>query len=265
MDLIGLYIYPVKSLAGICLSEANTEDRGLQWDRRWMLVDEQNQFLTQRNFPDMALLRTQLEGDHLVISTGDASKALRVGLQEGMGKYIASTLWDDQPSVELVSREADDFFTDFLQMQVRLVRVGERTSRPADPRYVADRKVEVSLADGYPFLVISEASLDDLNKRLETPVPMDRFRPNFVIDDTLPYAEDTWKKLRIGESVFRVVKPCARCVVTTIDQATAIKGKEPLRTLSTYRTVNNKVIFGQNMILESGRKVRLGDKVEILE
>lgn len=265
MQLSGLYIYPIKSLAGISLAEAGVEERGLFWDRRWMLVNEQNQFLTQRNFPRMALLHTQITGDELAVKVVDEEIALHIGLNEGTGSYISSTLWDDQPGVELIGKHADDFFSTFLQMPVRLVRVGSKTSRPADPRYVPDRKVEVSLADGYPFLVIGQASLDDLNQRLDTPVPMDRFRPNFVVEGAPPYAEDQWKKIRIGDAFFRVVKPCARCVVTTIDQATAKQGKEPLRTLSTYRTVNNKVIFGQNMILESGHTVRLGDKIEILE
>lgn len=265
MHLSGLHIYPVKSLAGISLTETEVEERGLLWDRRWMLVNEQNQFLTQRNFPRMALLHTKITGNELVVSAQEKGEIIRIGLNEGTGNYISSTLWDDQPGVELIGKHADEFFSNFLQMSVRLVRVGEKTSRPADPRYVPDRKVEVSLADGYPFLVICQASLDDLNQRLETPVPMNRFRPNFVVQGATPYAEDQWKKIKIGEALFRVVKPCARCVVTTIDQATATQGKEPLRTLSTYRTINNKVIFGQNMILESGQVIRLGDKVEILE
>jgi uncharacterized protein YcbX len=266
MHLSGLYLYPIKSLGGIALEQSSLTERGLLWDRHWMLVDKQGKFLTQRSFPKMALLLTQWQDHHLEVRHRlKPEEKLSIDLRAGTGAYVDTAVWDDALQVEYVNAEADAFFSGQLGAEVRLVRIGAHTTRPADPRYVPDRQVEVSLADGYPFLIISQASLDDLNSRLAEPVPMDRFRPNVVVEGTEAFAEDTWKRIRIGSCIFRVVKPCARCVVTTIDQATAIAGKEPLRTLSSYRTVNHKVLFGQNMIVEEGSILRLGDKLEVLE
>ena len=136
--------------------------------------------------------------------------------------------------------------------------------RPVNPMYAHSENDQVGFADGYPILLLSEASLDDLNSRLETPLPMNRFRPNIVVTNTEHYAEDTWKTIRIGDITLDIVKPCARCAITTTNQDTAERGKEPLKILSTYRNHEHGVIFGQNIIHRNQGQINIGDTVEIL-
>ena len=164
--------------------------------------------------------------------------------------------------------EVNGWFSDVLDVECRLVTMPETTRRRIPPEFAVNPGEDhVSFADGYPFLLIGEASLAEVNARLETPVPMNRFRPNLVVSGSEAFAEDSWKKIRIGETVFHLVKPCARCVLTTVDQATGVKdGKEPLKTLASFRTFDGKVLFGQNLIAENpGGVVRVGDEVEVLE
>lgn len=256
--------YPIKSLAGISLSSAVVEERGLQHDRRWMLVDERNQFITQRKLAKMALIRPELTESGLVVQTR-GMPPLSVPFRPENQECILVTVWDDTcPAIE-VSQEANAWFSKALQMPCKLVYMPDDSVRPVDPRYAVEDEC-VSFADGYPFLLISEASLADLNSRLETPVPMNRFRPNIVVRGTEPFAEDTWRTIQIGETTFYVVKPCARCVVTTIDQQTAQKSKEPLKTLATYRSAGSKVMFGQNMVYgRKGNHIRVGDAMRVVE
>ena len=270
MTLTDLYLYPIKSLGGIRLQEAVVEPRGLRHDRRWLLVDAQNRFLTQRTDAALALLAVAIEADEeLVIHhrARPALGALRVPLTEPAADLIDVVIWDDTVPARPVSAAADGWFSAALGRAVRLVYMPDSTRRPVD----ADRPdrtppgAVVSFADAYPFLIIGQASLDELNARLAAAghpaVPMDRFRPNLVFAGGAAHLEDTWADFRIGEVAFRGVRPCARCVVTTIDQQTAVAGKEPLRTLSKYRRDGSKVNFGQNVVPRSTGTVRVGERV----
>ena len=266
MHISEIHIYPVKSLKGISLNEAMVEERGLQFDRRWMLVDEKNQFLTQREIPKMALIKIKIDGGNLIASFTD--KSLEVPIKPVGGDMTTVKIWSSSVKGKFYDGEIDAWFSDVLEHKCRLVQMPDETKRMVNPFYAVRKfKDTVSFADGYPFMLIGQGSLDDLNSRLEVPVPMNRFRPNFVVSGSGSFAEDDWKKIRIGEAIFHVVKPCERCVITTVDQLTGKKkGKEPLKTLSTYRNSGGKVLFGQNLIAENlGEVVRVGDKIEILE
>jgi uncharacterized protein YcbX len=264
MKISELFIYPVKSLAGIMVDSAKVERRGLEFDRRWMLIDATNKFLTQREFPKMALMRTSVDRDGVrfefdgrEFSVPALPDSVRIETVEIWNSRVAASIYDEQ-----VNR----WFSDSLGAEIRLAAMPETTRRAVNPDFAVRGDDHVSFADGYPVLIIGQGSLDDLNSRLENPVPMNRFRPNFVVEGAAAFAEDGWKKIRVGETIFDVVKPCARCVVTTIDQAKGDKtGVEPLKTLASYRTVGGGIMFGQNLIAESeGGVIRVGDEVEVL-
>jgi uncharacterized protein len=263
MYLSGLYVYPIKSLGGISLEAWDVDGRGPRYDRRWMLVDEDGWFISQRELPRMALISVRIEPDRLVVNAPHMpSLELPLGLTTG--KTVTARIWDDIVEASPVGDDADRWFGEFLGTRCRLVFLPDESVRPVDPDYgeAGDR---VGLADGFPFLLISEASLADLNSRLEQLLPMNRFRPNLVIGGCEPFAEDVWKRIRIGSITFRVVKPCSRCAITTVDQSTAVTGKEPLRTLARFRKVGNKVLFGQNLIHDGTGTLRTYDPVEILQ
>ena len=266
MHLTELNIYPVKSLKGIALQSATVEARGLQYDRRWMLVDEDRQFFTQREVPKMATVKIDVGPDGLIASMNGSQLHVATGSETGETDYV--TVWGSTVKGAFYTREIDDWFSDALETACRLVVMPDSTKRVISPDF-AIRKFEdhVSFADGYPFLLIGQSSFDDLNSRLEEPVPMNRFRPNLVVEGAEVFEEDTWKRIRIGSTEFHLVKPCARCVLTTVDQAIGEKtGHEPLKTLASYRTADGKVLFGQNLIAESvGGVVNVGDEVEVIE
>ena len=266
MILSELNIYPVKSLAGIPLVSALVEDRGLQFDRRWMLVDEKRKFITQREVPAMALVKIDVDANGLTASVN--GNKIRVTDAHASGETATVKIWSSSVKGAFYPKEVDEWFSDAIGSSCRLVLMPESAKRKVNPFY-AIRKFRdtVRFADGYPFLLLGEASLEDLNARLDVPVPMNRFRPNFVVSGSEPFEEDTWKRIRIGSTEFHIVKPCARCVLTTVDQARGEKnGKEPLKTLSTYRNKNGNVLFGQNLIAEStGVTVSAGDTVEVIE
>lgn len=262
LTLTDIYVYPIKSLGGIRLTEAEVEMRGLKYDRRWLLVDENGRFLTQRTFAGMALLEVSLLEEGLSIRHRSRPEVapLLVPYEGNQNNLIPVSIWDDICPAQLVSPAADAWFSAVLGRPVRLVRMPATTRRPVDPDIVPAGAV-VSFADAYPFLVIGQAALDHLNGQLAEPVPMNRFRPNFVFSGGEPHAEDRWTNFWIGSVPFRGVKPCARCVVTTINQATATAGNEPLRTLARYRTWNKKVFFGMNVLGMAAGTVRVGDEV----
>lgn len=266
MILSEINIYPIKSLKGISLEKAAVEERGLQFDRRWMLVDEKNNFLTQREFSKMSLIEVKINDESLSVSANDRN--LKIPFDAIIEKTASAKVWSSRVKSNVYKEEINNWFSDFLGFNCKLVVMPETAKRTVEPFYAVRKyKDIVSFADAYPFLLIGENSLNDLNEKLENPVPMNRFRPNLVISGGEPFAEDNWKKIRIGETVFNVVKPCARCVMTTIEQATGEKdGKEPLKTLAKYRTKNGKVMFGQNLIAEkAGSVIKVGDKAEIIE
>jgi uncharacterized protein YcbX len=266
MKVSEIIIYPVKSLKGIGLRESLVENRGLRFDRRWMLVDEKNQFLTQREYPKMATVGVEMNGEGLVVAANGSS--INVPPLPETDDSASVAIWTSKVKARIYDDATNEWFSDVLGGKVRLVVMPEESKRKVNP-YFAVRKFQdtVSFADGYPFLLIGEGSLEDLNSRLPEPLPMNRFRPNLVVSGSVPFEEDTWKRIRIGETEFHVVKPCARCVITTVDQKKGEKdGKEPLKTLASFRNRRGKVLFGQNLIAETpGSVVKIGDEVEVIE
>ncbi|MFC5409817.1 MOSC domain-containing protein [Larkinella bovis] len=261
-----IWIYPIKSLGGISLTEAEVEPKGFRYDRRWMLVKPDGTFLTQRENPVMALVNVELTDQQLRVYHRDRpDDLLEISLHPETGEALTAYVWDHQAvDSRVVSQEADDWFSRLLGFPCRLVYMPEDSRRPVDPKYARLDDV-VSFADGFPYLVISADSLDELNRRVEKPLGMSRFRPNLVVQGVKPHDEDTWYRFQLGALTFYGVKPCARCVLTTIDPQTARKGKEPLKTLATYRRLDQKILFGQNVLAETTGTLRVGDPVTILE
>ncbi len=259
-----LHYYPIKSCRGIDLPEAVIETRGFRNDRRLMLVDAGGKFLTQRTQPRMALICPQLNGRHLFLSA-PGMPVLEIDCKTE-GKSVEVAVWGDVCRAVDQGEAAAKWFSDFLHIPCRLVWFPDDFIRPVDSSFAAAPGDQVAFADGFPFLLISQASLDDLNDRLPAPLTMKRFRPNIVVSGGAPYQEDRWRKIRIGSVVFSVVKPCSRCVIPTIDPETAKKAKEPLKTLSGYRkSADGKILFGQNLIHHSCGSIRVGDRAEVLE
>lgn len=279
MTISDLRIYPIKSLGGLSVTEAIVDKKGFRYDRRFMLVTPSGNFITQRTNSHMALIEVAID-QHAQDATlrvwhrNQPEDVLTLPLTvspDTTGDTMSVSIWDSEnvPAV-LVSEEADRWFSTVLDLPCRLVFMPDATRRTVDPAY--DHPDEqgqasvVSFADGYPYLLIGQASLDDLNRRLPAPVEMLRFRPNIIVSGSTPYDEDAWQQFRIGELDFYGVKPCARCVLTTIDPATGQKGREPLHTLSTYRQWKHKILFGQNVLPGPGSSglVRVGQPVAVV-
>lgn len=260
-----LYIYPIKSLGGISLHSAPLTDRGFAYDRRWMLVDDNNQFLTQREVTAMALLQPQLtEKGLLVQNTRVPGEEWLVPFEPVTTNTAIVTVWSQHCRAQQVSTEADAWFSKQLGISCKLMYMPHSTRRFVDGRYAHNKEI-TSFSDGFPLLMIGQASLDDLNNRLETPLPMNRFRPNVVFTGGTAFLEDTMKQFEINGISFSCVKPCARCVITTIDQQSGEKAKEPLRTLATYRMKRNKILFGQNVLYAGPGEITVGDTITIQE
>ena len=257
-----IHIYPVKSCCGISVTSARLDTWGLEYDRHWMVVNEDGRFLTQRQLPSLALVETALEPEFLRLSAPNLPD-LRLPLSGILGEEVDVVVWRDRCRAVDQGNEAAEWFSNHLGKTCRLVKMGERFSRPVDPDY-APQAAQVNFADGFPLLVISEASLAELNTRLPAPMPMDRFRPNLVVSGCEPFAEDKWRAVRIGKVTFHGVKLCQRCIITTIDQMTGVGGREPLITLGTYRGVKGGVVFGQNLVHEGLGELSLGNVVEVL-
>ncbi|WP_223818212.1 MOSC domain-containing protein [Mucilaginibacter rubeus] len=257
-----LFIYPIKSLGGISVQSAVVTTRGLQHDRRWMLVNEHGLFITQREFPQMALLKARVEPNGIAVDHHSKSTLLipfnceRKPLQQ-------FAVWDDTCMGQYVNDEFDQWFSDALNMKCRLVYMPDDSEREVDQRYAKPGMI-TSFADAYPFLLIGQSSLDDLNTRMAQPLPMNRFRPNIVFTGGNAYSEDLMNQINIASITFYGAKLCARCVLTTIDQQTAIKAKEPLKTLASYRMKNNKIMFGQNLVHENTGTITVGDELKVL-
>lgn len=261
MQLQDIYIYPIKSLGGIRLEESKLEERGLKFDRRWMLVDKEGMFLSQRTFPEMALLQVEVGEESLVVfHKKDNVHRIQVPFLPQSDIFKSVQIWEDEVIGQIVGEKVSKWFSGILGMECDLVIMPESTERKLSPKYAVNNE-SVGFADAMPYLLIGQASLDGLNSKLEKAVPMDRFRPNLVFSGGLPFEDDAWDKIKIGEAEFKITKPCARCVMTTVNQETAEKGKEPLKTLATFRTFDNKVMFGQNMLLLKGDKIKVGDEV----
>lgn len=232
--------------------------RGFVADRRWMIADANGRFVTQRELSELALVDTALDGERLTVSA-PGLPALDLPIAYELGPSRTVEVWQDR-AVGVVHALGSEWFSNYLGGSYELVYMPEAHQRQVNPSR-ANLGDIVSFADAYPFLLISEASLADLNARLEAPLAMERFRPNIVIGDTAPFAEDEFSRVRIGEISFRGVKRCERCVVTTIDPLTGERGREPLRTLARYRLSEQKVWFGMNLIHDQGGVLRVGDAV----
>ena len=256
-------IYPIKSLGGISLQSSEVEERGLKYDRRWVLVDESNTFFTQRDFPEMSLIKVAVEKEGLKLQHKSKNvDPLFVPFEFEHSKSEKVIIWDDTVIGEFYNSQIDIWFSEMIGIKCHLVKMPETTKRVVDESY-AKNKI-VSFADGYPFLIIGQASLDDLNSRMEIPLPMNRFRTNFVFTGGKPFEEDTWKKFKMGRLEFEAVKPCARCVITTTNQETAERLHEPLLTLSKFRKFGNEVMFGMNIVSYSIGKINVGDTIELI-
>ena len=263
LTLSEINIYPVKSLSGISLQSSEVEERGLKYDRRWVLVDESKTFITQRDFQEMALINVSIENNGLMLKHKTKTfQPLFVPFDFEHSKNDKVVIWDDTVFGEFYNNQIDDWFSEILGINCHLVKMPESTKRNVDEAY-AENKI-VSFADAFPFMIIGQSSLDDLNSRMEVPLPMNRFRTNFVFTGGKPFEEDHWKKFKVGDMKFEAVKPCARCIITTTDQDTAERFKEPLLTLSKFRNFNNKVMFGMNLVCESTGNVQVGDKIELI-
>ncbi len=303
MHISEINIYPIKSLKGISLDSAVVEERGLQYDRRWMLTTPDGMFFTQREFPQMALITVKIDSGGLRVESENAG-GMAIPFEPDRGTRGRVTVWSSSCDAVIYNGEISEWFSDVIGTNCQLVYMPDGSRRSVNPRFNKNDDV-VSFADGYPLMVLGEASLTDLNERLADnfdpppsqpkrlppllrqggevfkPLPMNRFRPNLVVSESDAYAEDDWQRIRIGEAEFRGTKPCERCVITTVEQSRGeFDGKEPLKTLATYRraeivmperveqlgVTKNAVIFGQNLIAENaGSVIRVGDAVEILE
>lgn len=254
-----IYIYPIKSLTGLSVSSWPVIKTGLKYDRQWMLIDNQQQFLSQRSLPKMALIKTELTERQLIVSAPQMTK-LHLDLEPELGRLIDCTIWHDQVDAAEVSVEANRWFSQFLETECRLVYLPDTARRPVNPNFANPHDL-TALSDGFPFLLISENSLNSLNDAMQLNLPMSRFRPNLVISGCAAYAEDTWREITIGAIGFRLPKPCSRCSVPTIDQETGKTSKEPLTTLNRLRKWDNKVYFGQNALHNALGVLTVGDNV----
>ncbi|MEU0687879.1 MOSC domain-containing protein [Streptomyces uncialis] len=269
--LVSLHVHPVKAVQGETPDEAVVEPWGLSGDRRWMLVDEGAKVITQRQHARLALVGARsLSGGAVRLSApGLAPVTVPV---PAPGATTPVQIWRDKVEAVPADDTAHAWFSEYLGVPVRLVHMDDpAVRRSIDPGYAREGET-VSFADGFPLLLTTRASLDALNDLVaqgthasEGPLPMDRFRPNAVVDGTAAWAEDDWSRIAIGEVTFRVAKKCGRCVVTTTDQRTAERGREPLRTLARHRRFGDQLVFGQNLVPEHTGTLRVGDPVTVLE
>ncbi|WP_156724620.1 MOSC domain-containing protein [Streptomyces apocyni] len=268
--LDAIHVYPLKSARGHAPAEAAVQPWGLAGDRRWLLVDAQGRHVTQRPQPRLALVSAEsLPGGALRLSA-PGREPLTVSVPDP-AHTVPVEVWRDKVEAVPADATAHAWISDYLGADIRLVHLDDpATRRPVDPDFARPGET-VSFADGFPLLLTTLASLDALNSLIaqgtqshEGPLPMNRFRPNVVVGGTAPWAEDDFRRVAIGPVTFRVAKPCGRCIVTTTDQASAERGKEPLRTLARHRRFGNQLVFGQNLIPEGTGTLRVGDPVEIL-
>ncbi|MEU6513798.1 MOSC N-terminal beta barrel domain-containing protein [Streptomyces sp. NPDC046978] len=271
--LHSLHVHPVKALRGQAPHEAVVEPWGLAGDRRWALIDESGRVVTQREHPHLALAAAELLPGGGIRVSAPGLDPLTVAVPDPSGGTTTAKWAGEKIETVPAGHAADDWFSTYVGEDVSLVHLDDpAVRRPIDDPPFGRPGESVSLADGYPLLLTTISSLDALNSLIaqgdhaaEGPLPMNRFRPNVVVAGTQPWAEDDWTRIAVGEVVFRVAKVCGRCIVTTTDQATAERGREPLRTLARHRRVGGKPAFGQNLVPQSPGTIRLGDPVTILD
>jgi uncharacterized protein len=261
--LSSIIVYPIKSARGIVLEQTAVNLSGPPEDRRWMLVDQEGIFLSQRRLPKLALFVPRFENGDIVVEA-PGLPALRIGRWSGQDDWISVQLWHDRLDLPHPDTSYDEWFSSFLNYPCRLVYLPDSVVRPVEPPF-HQSPWRVSLADGYPLLIAGQSSLDLLNEKLSTPVYMDRFRPNLVIDGLTAHEEDHWREIRIGDVELSVVKPCARCSTVLVNPLTAERGVEPLRTLAQYRRSAQKVMFAQNALVKTPGLLRVGMTVHVNE
>jgi uncharacterized protein YcbX len=263
-SIASLHLYPVKSCRGIALESSPVVERGLTFDREWMIVDSDGRFVTQRDLPELALVEPSLTTVALELeSPGRQRLAVPFGLPGAATLQV--TVWNDSVRAIDQGDEAAAWLSSALRRPLRLVRFDLALERDCNRAYVGDSGAHTAFADAYPLLILSEASLADLNSRLAEPLPMNRFRPNVVLSGIEAYDEDHIDEIRVGSLVFKMVKRCTRCQITTTDQSTAVLGMEPLATLAGYR-MNPElegVTFGMNAIVSAGAGLAIhrGDRI----
>ncbi len=265
MQLSALYVYPIKSCAALVLDRVDVEPRGLAHDRRWMIVDSDGRFLTGRQLPRLVLLCATPTTSGLRLHAPNVDP-IEIARPTADAVRRRVTVWDDTVDAPDAGDAVARWLSAWLGRTVRLVFMDAPATRAVSPNH-AQPGDEVSFADGYPLLAISQASLDGLNVRLGPPLPMLRFRPNLVIEGTTAHAEDAWRRVRVGDVEFEAVKTCVRCVFTTVDPE---RGEfdprgEPLRTLKTYRRSERGITFGMNLIARGSGTLRIGDAVTVLD
>jgi len=253
-----IIIYPVKGLGGISLPSAQTLTEGFEHDRRWMIINDDGKFMSQREHASMALFQASIKDKGVLISYKE--KEILIPFNEYLEEPIKVSVWNSSFKANEVSKEISQWFRDQLQMEVRLVAMTEISKR-YKRLFTKPFSTHVSFADGYPYLVLGDKSLDYLNEKLDTPVTMDRFRANIIVSTQSPHEEDEWEQFNLPNTQMKVIKPCARCQVVTINQKTSEIGVEPLKTLSSYRKKQNKIYFGANAIVLEKGTIRVGDKI----
>jgi len=264
IKLTEITIYPVKSMAGIALQASAIDAMGLQYDRRWMVVSPTGQFITQRSHPQMALIQPHLHKEQLTLSSFGLDDH-RVPLATANSPRKTVQVWKDTVQAQHLSAETDRWLAHTLGEPCHLVYIDNQEIRQCDLSY-AKQGDRTGFADGFPLLLISQASLDDLNTKLNNneTVSMQRFRPNLVVSGCDAFAEDTWQGMQINTLSFNIVKPCSRCIITTVNpQLGFVTSPEPLQTLATYRQVGNKIYFGQNIIHQQMGHIQLGEEIVI--
>jgi uncharacterized protein len=257
-------IYPVKGLAGISLPSSGVTARGLKYDRRFMIVDSDHEFVTQREFPRMATVWTEMVGGQIELAAADRDP-ITFDAEPVPRPTRSVRVWKSHAHAHTVSAEADEWLSDYLGFDARLVYMPDNTERRCSPEYAKNGEI-VSFADGYPMLIASEDSLGNLNTRIiangGAAIPINRFRANIVVRGASPWEEDTWQDFAVGAVNLRAVKPCARCQVTTTDQASGeVRGPEPLRTLASFRATAKGVHFGMNLVPLKLGNISVGDSV----
>jgi uncharacterized protein len=266
--LSSIFTYPIKSCGRLEHTEIALDARGPLWDRRWMVVDSDGKVITQREISSLALVQPRFENGDMAITAPNMPE-MRIPLARDAGEIWRVDLWDDICAAWDEGDDLAEWFSDYLNVDARLVRMADDFVRPVDPDY-APPNTPVGFADGYPILIVSEASLDELNRHIvergKEPVPMSRFRPNLVVSGASAFAEDSWGAVQVGDVTLDVVKPCARCVLTTVDQLTGTvpDTAEPLGTLNTFRKQNGKVMFAQNAIHRAPGMLRVGDAIKTI-
>lgn len=269
-----LNIYPIKSCRGISKDQAEISQKGFLWDREFMLVNPAGKFFTQRQYPQLATVKVEIQDNQITLSSLDQSLESITFSPTLIGKEIKVEIWRDRTVAIVQEERVSQWFTTFLNTPCYLVRQSPDYVRPIDENYAQSHNLPVSFADGFPFLITNTASLTELNRRLKETynneaqtIPMNRFRPNIVIQTEEPFIETKWKIIRIGEIQFSLVKPCTRCIITTTDQITGYRNslQEPLKTLGTFRKSTQGIMFGENMIPLNLGVIRVGDAIEILE